>query len=101
LVVITKLSTTSPVYGALFSVPNLALASAMACRVFRELKLGILHDDDDVTLYASQSHGFSLNFARTTKSIPVSIQMMRTVEREEFDDARGRKDTKVDVLNEV
>ena len=31
-----------PVLHAIFTVPNLALSNAMACRVYRQLKLGIL-----------------------------------------------------------
>jgi hypothetical protein len=34
----------SPVVHAMFSVPNLALENAMACRVFRKLKLGLMHE---------------------------------------------------------
>jgi hypothetical protein len=95
--VIAKLATTSSVYSALFSVPNIAVSSAMACRVFRELKIGILVDEGNVALYSG-----SVSFNRATKTMPVSIQMTRTVERDEqFDDNGGRKDTKADVLNEV
>jgi hypothetical protein len=102
MVVIAKLATTSSVYSALFSVPNIAVSSAMACRVFRELKLGILIDEEDVVTLYPRSHGFSFSFSRATKSIPVSIQMTRTVERDEqFDDNGRHTDTKADVLNEV
>lgn len=33
-----------PVFHAMFSVPNIALESAMACRVFRAVKLGFIKD---------------------------------------------------------
>ena len=33
-----------PVYRAMFSIPNVALQNAMACRVFRQIKLGLLNE---------------------------------------------------------
>ncbi|TFK50407.1 hypothetical protein OE88DRAFT_1660773 [Heliocybe sulcata] len=35
------------VFHAMFTVPNVALENAMACRVFRELKLGLLRGPED------------------------------------------------------
>lgn len=32
----------APILHAIFTVPNIALSNAMACRVYRQLKLGIL-----------------------------------------------------------
>jgi hypothetical protein len=116
IVVITNLSPISPVYSAMFSVPNIALGSAMACRVFRGIKLGAISDSEgrNATLRSRshQTNEYSLHFARTTKSIPVAIQMTKTVEHgEPFADTGGqpdqgspggRKDAKTDlVFNQV
>jgi len=51
-------SSVPPVFHALFSVPNIALESAMACRVFRDVKLGLIKDAHFTTNGPSSSMQF-------------------------------------------
>jgi hypothetical protein len=39
-----QVSSVPPVYQTMLSVPNLALENAMACRVYRAVKLGLIRD---------------------------------------------------------
>jgi hypothetical protein len=86
-----------PVYKAMFSVPNIALESAMACRVFRGIKLGRIVDNnithDHTTLqipkrshpttegseneYALKSGGLRLSSGHT---VPLAVEISKTME---------------------
>ncbi|KAI0795904.1 hypothetical protein C8Q75DRAFT_711227 [Abortiporus biennis] len=44
-----------PVLAAMFSIPNVALQNAMACRVYRQLKLGLIRETPSVTVSASHA----------------------------------------------
>lgn len=56
-----------PFYRAVFTIPNIALENAMACRVFRQLKLGIIAGGDSTSFTASaaQRTGMVMNFGGT------------------------------------
>jgi hypothetical protein len=86
-----------PVYKAMFSVPNIALESAMACRVFRGVKLGRIVDNNTThnhtTLqirkhshpttegsaneYAFKSGGLRLSSGHT---VPLAVEISKTME---------------------
>ncbi len=51
-----------PVLRAMFSIPNIALQNAMACRVFRLLKLGLITDAGP-TLFTSYHNPHSAGSA--------------------------------------
>ncbi|KAI0785834.1 hypothetical protein C8Q75DRAFT_722395 [Abortiporus biennis] len=55
--------TLSPVYQGMFPSPNLALQNAMAARVYRRLKLGLLVDQPSIST-GSKSNVISLNAVR-------------------------------------
>ncbi|CAL1708186.1 unnamed protein product [Somion occarium] len=61
ILVIILLSTPAipPAYRAMATVPNLALQNAMACRVFRLLKLGVIPDPSSFPEVISQSVRFA------------------------------------------
>ena len=42
-----------PVLRAMFAIPNAALQNAMACRVYRQLKLGLIREDDSSLMRSS------------------------------------------------
>ena len=44
-----------PVLHAMFTVPNIALTNAMACRVYRQLRLGLLMDHPATPQLSQQS----------------------------------------------
>ena len=58
------LSTGPPVIHAMFTVPNLALENAMACRVFRKLKLGLIAEHPALT------EEYALSTFRAASGIP-------------------------------
>lgn len=57
-----------PVLRAMFAIPNAALQNAMASRVYRQLKLGLIKEDDS-TLVRSTSTSTTnrIRFASTSK----------------------------------
>lgn len=81
----------SPVFRAMFSIPNVAVTNAMACLVFRKIKFGLISPT-----YVSQStpgHGFLLPLQRLKHQRgqsaaaspgishhPDGVQITRTVE---------------------
>ena len=66
--VVMVLAPISRVYPVIFVTPHLALDSAMACRVFRGLKLGYISDTD-----ADIPKVTSLRFAQNTTNNPGSL----------------------------
>ncbi|KAI0795924.1 hypothetical protein C8Q75DRAFT_711126 [Abortiporus biennis] len=58
-----------PVLRAMFSIPNVALQNAMACRVYRQLKLGIIQDlHSPFSASASGSGSTPIRFMPTFRS---------------------------------
>lgn len=55
-----------PVYRAMFTIPNVAIENAMACKVFRDIKLGII-----------QTQGTFSTFQRTTGGTPAIFHRYR------------------------
>jgi hypothetical protein len=62
-----------PVVRAMMSIPNIAIENAMACRVFRQLKLGLMHEHP------------ALTSTRTTRTTVTSQQP--TLNRIRFNDS--------------
>lgn len=58
-----------PVLQAMFSIPNVALQNAMACRVFRQLKLGLIRETP--TMGGSSSHPTG-NLSGPIRLVPTS-----------------------------
>ena len=56
-----------PVYKAMFSVPNIALESAMACRVFRGIRLGLINDSTTHDQSTLRNHDFKFSTLRFAK----------------------------------
>jgi len=52
-----------PVYRAMLSVPNIALENAMACRVFRAVKLGLIKDVRTTSYFGTTTPSSRLQFA--------------------------------------
>jgi hypothetical protein len=67
-------SPASIVYKCIFIMPHLALDSAMACRVFRGIKLGYIKDADDETALKFRTH------KATVASADKSQDKMRNLE---------------------
>jgi hypothetical protein len=55
-VAILLLASDNPVSRAMFFFPHIALDSVMACRAFRELKLGLFEDIDESTAKSKSIH---------------------------------------------
>jgi hypothetical protein len=58
--------TTRPLYHGLLVIPNVAVSSIMACRVYRNTKLGLTHGNMDLVMptlnpSASESRSIPLN----------------------------------------
>lgn len=60
-----------PVLRAMFAIPNTALQNAMACRVYRQIKLGLIKEDE-TSLARSSTMGAAnhLRFAHSSKYTP-------------------------------
>lgn len=69
----------SQVYQGMFTVPNVALQNAMACRVFRLLKLGIISDSPTFAPHSSsfgggnRTHLSTLQFPGTRTDISETL----------------------------
>ena len=59
-----------PVLRAMFSIPNVALQNAMACRVFRQLKLGLIRETPTMGMGSSTHH--TGNLSAPIRLIPTS-----------------------------
>lgn len=66
------LSDLSPVLRAMLSVPNLALENAMACRVFRKLKLGLMREHPALSSTASIHPPHPPTISRIRFGLPTS-----------------------------
>ncbi|KAF7351736.1 hypothetical protein MSAN_01606800 [Mycena sanguinolenta] len=69
--VLLKLPQLSPVYHTMFAIPTIALVNAMACLVFRRIKLGLISPDG--TLYIP-----TLDFHATANSRSLPLHLPRT-----------------------
>jgi hypothetical protein len=90
------------VYHAMLSVPNIGLENAMACRVFRAVKLGFIKDPDS-TLFGSinqsysaarEQSGLELAFKRPTvasSNLEVSVDISKATTTEPSDDIKSKK----------
>jgi hypothetical protein len=97
IVVVMVFAPVPPVFHTLFGVPNVALESAMACRVFRQLRTDLVTDSDLVTSpqFSQQSHplvvlsprnrSFGVCSLEDTSSNPVHVEM-------EFRECHGSSD---------
>jgi hypothetical protein len=92
------------VYHSMLSVPNLALANAMACRVFRAVKLGFIKNHqsthDGVAARSSSApdgSGNELAFKRPTlhesRNLQVNVDITRTTDMKIHDDQISGKPT--------
>ncbi|CAL1708131.1 unnamed protein product [Somion occarium] len=72
-IILLHTSQVSPTYRALASVPNIALQNAMACRVFRLLKLGVIPDPSSFPEVISQSVRFAPQ-SGTSRSVSTGQQ---------------------------
>ncbi|KAI0789314.1 hypothetical protein C8Q75DRAFT_807408 [Abortiporus biennis] len=61
-----------PVIAAMFSIPNVALQNAMACRVYRQLKLGLIREVVTEVSASSRNNKTSIipRFHQTSKTQP-------------------------------
>ena len=60
-----------PVFRAMFTVPNIAIENAMACKVFRDIKLGIIPTHSNVSSFERTAGGTPAifhNFRHGSKS---------------------------------
>jgi hypothetical protein len=83
-----------PVYRATFTVPNIALESVMACRVFRGIKLGFIQENDRATslaksvranqrqFLASTPTEYALDFKRSRHIDPITVKVTEEVEND-------------------
>ena len=100
----------APVYQAMFTSPNMALESAMACRVFRGVRLGLIKDStthDVGTLRLTQrshpariapANGYafeSQDFKGPRHSLHVSVEISGTTESPDPLPTPGRKSGQV------
>jgi len=53
-----------PVLRAMFSIPNVALQNAMACRVYRQLKIGLIKEQTSPVVFTSRVSG-TVQISRT------------------------------------
>jgi hypothetical protein len=85
----------------MLSVPNIALENAMACRVYRAVKLGFIKDPDS-TLFGSvnqsysarEESGLELAFKRPTvasSNMQISVDITKTTDTERRDDLESKK----------
>jgi hypothetical protein len=80
------------VYQAILSVPNIALENAMACRVYRAVKLGVIKNPQSTVFELSaRSHiidewNRELSFKQPTldqsPNVQVNVDIMRTTDAE-------------------
>lgn len=54
-----------PVVRAMFSIPNIALQNAMACRVYRQLKVGLIRDQPSPVVVTSRISAGTMQFSRS------------------------------------
>jgi hypothetical protein len=93
-VAILVLTPVPVVFRTMFIVPNLALASAMACRVFRGIRLGSIEDmdlctigsttkrstlrfvsDSNRTMHLSQGHGNPVVMTEQSSGCPLNVKV--------------------------
>jgi hypothetical protein len=84
-----------PIAHAIFGLPGMVLASAMACRVFRQLRIGLINDFDNTTV--TSENVASVHFTRRSSPLvvisgdeshalenshrgPINIQVAQTTE---------------------
>jgi hypothetical protein len=90
------------VYHAMFSVPNLALENAMACRVYRAVKLGFINNHQNApfemtlrSLSAPDESSHELAFKQPvlneSRSVHVSMDITKTAHLGTHDDRASGK----------
>ena len=94
-----------PVYQAMFTAPNIALESAMACRVFRGVRLGLIKEKggnttQDAAIHLTKRSGSASTNGHTFKSqdfkgprvpVPVAVEITRTTESGDPFSSPGKK----------
>jgi hypothetical protein len=99
----------APVYQAMLLVPNIALENAMACRVYRAVKLGFIKNPQNTSLFGStvrsyrtpDDSGHELAFKRPTldesRNVRVTLEIAGTADSEIPDDHEtGKRASLVD-----
>ncbi|KAJ7435020.1 hypothetical protein B0H11DRAFT_1938004 [Mycena galericulata] len=73
----------SPVYRSLPAIPNIALTSIMACRVYRHTRLGLLRESGSMSL--AHGHSAERDSVPAHRSIPLQLVPPVEVQRGEED----------------
>ncbi|KAH8078389.1 hypothetical protein BXZ70DRAFT_659522 [Cristinia sonorae] len=86
-----------PILRAMFSIPNLALQNAMACRVYRQLKIGLIREQPNPVVLTSRVSN-TLHFSRSVMSTKQREQQSQVQSHISLRDISGSRTMSVPVL---